>query len=274
MLAAKSVMARLAIASIGWAMLSAHLRALARELSHAALMDRLAKVSRELYFANTMQPIEMGEHIPGLWLSGRLSKPGEHDRAQIFPRQQQGIQFGAAVLVERLGQPLVRPSTTPAPSASAYSKRRLPCFGHGPAPSRPMLPRINSTFKISFPQPHLDNSLPSIVRCRRRGARSNRQNPECRFQLFNLPAQGGLRDVERFGRLPKTSGPGDFRERTLIVADRKSDNKKVSFDRAIRFELFMIPLQMRGMQETKEFDLDLVYKCSARVSPPLIANLN
>jgi len=37
-------------------------------------------------------------------------------------------------------------------------------------------------------------------------------NPECRFQLFNLPAQGGLRDVERFGRLPKTSGPGDFRE--------------------------------------------------------------
>jgi hypothetical protein len=28
----------------------------------------------------------------------------------------------------------------------------------------------------------------------------------------DLPAQGGLRDVERFGRLPKTSGPGDFRE--------------------------------------------------------------
>jgi hypothetical protein len=54
----------------------------------------------------------------------------------------------------------------------------------------------------------------------------------------------------------------------------KSDNKKVSFDRAILFELFMIPLQMRGMQETKEFDLDLVYKCSARVSPPLIANPN
>ena len=49
-------------------------------------MDRLAKVSRELYFTNSMQPIEMGEHIPGLWLSGRLSKPGEHDRAQIFPR--------------------------------------------------------------------------------------------------------------------------------------------------------------------------------------------
>jgi len=37
-------------------------------------------------------------------------------------------------------------------------------------------------------------------------------NPECRFQLFNLPAQGWLRDVERFGRLSKTSGPGDFRE--------------------------------------------------------------
>ncbi len=54
-----------------------------------------------------MQPIEMGEHIPGLWLSGRLSKPGKHDRAQIFPRQQQGIQFGAAVPVERLGQPLI-----------------------------------------------------------------------------------------------------------------------------------------------------------------------
>ena len=70
-------------------------------------MDRLAKVSRELYFTNSMQPIEMGEHIPGLWLSGRLSKPGEHDRAQIFLRQQQGIQFGAAVPVERLGQPLI-----------------------------------------------------------------------------------------------------------------------------------------------------------------------
>ena len=62
--------------------------------------------------------------------------------------------------------------------------------------------------------------------------------------------------------------------KALIVADRKSDNKKVSFDRAILFELFMIPLQLRGMQETKEFDLDLVNKCSARVSPPLIANAN
>jgi hypothetical protein len=37
-------------------------------------------------------------------------------------------------------------------------------------------------------------------------------NPECRFQLFNLPAQGRLRDMERFGRLSKTSAPGDFRE--------------------------------------------------------------
>jgi hypothetical protein len=37
-------------------------------------------------------------------------------------------------------------------------------------------------------------------------------NPECRFQLFDLPAQCGLRDMERFGRLSKTSGPGDFRK--------------------------------------------------------------
>jgi hypothetical protein len=29
----------------------------------------------------------------------------------------------------------------------------------------------------------------------------------------------------------------------------------------------MIPLQVRGMQETKEFDLNLVNKCSARISP-------
>jgi hypothetical protein len=65
-----------------------------------------------------------------------------------------------------------------------------------------------------------------------------------------------------------------FPRRILMAADRKSDNKKVSFDRAILFELFMIPLQMRGMQETKEFDLDLVNKCSARVSPPLTADTN
>jgi hypothetical protein len=37
-------------------------------------------------------------------------------------------------------------------------------------------------------------------------------NPECCFQLLNLPAQGGLRDMERFGCLPKTSSPGDFHE--------------------------------------------------------------
>jgi hypothetical protein len=37
-------------------------------------------------------------------------------------------------------------------------------------------------------------------------------NSQCCFQLFNLPAQGWLRDMERFGRLSKTSGPGDFRE--------------------------------------------------------------
>jgi len=36
----------------------------------------------------------------------------------------------------------------------------------------------------------------------------------------------------------------------------------------------MIPMQLRGMQETKEFDLDLVNKCSARVSARLTANTN
>jgi hypothetical protein len=60
--------------------------------------------------------------------------------------------------------------------------------------------------------------------------------------------------------------PGRFPRRILIVAGRKSDNKKVSFDRGILFELFMIPLELRGMQETKEFDLDLVNKCSPRTS--------
>src|SRR5271167_3532116 len=30
-------------------------------------------------------------------------------------------------------------------------------------------------------------------------------NPECRFQLFDLSAQCGLRDMKRFGSLPKTS---------------------------------------------------------------------
>jgi hypothetical protein len=67
MLAAKSVMARLAIASIGWAMLSAHLRALARELSHAALMDRLAKVSRMLH-------AQQGDRTPQDYLGLHLSK--------------------------------------------------------------------------------------------------------------------------------------------------------------------------------------------------------
>src|SRR5580704_16469874 len=38
-------------------------------------------------------------------------------------------------------------------------------------------------------------------------------NPERRFQQFNLPAQCGLRDMERFGSLPKTSCSCDFCER-------------------------------------------------------------
>src|SRR5262249_37598011 len=71
--------------------------------SKATLMDHLAKFAGEIYFADSMQPIEMREQIPGLWLPpGGLSKPGEHDRAQIFTRQQQSIQFGTAVPLERL----------------------------------------------------------------------------------------------------------------------------------------------------------------------------
>jgi hypothetical protein len=70
-----------------------------------------------------------------------------------------------------------------------------------------------------------------------------------------------------FWPLVENFRPGRFLRRILILADRKSDNKKVSFDRAILFELFVIPMQLRGMQETKEFDLDLVNKCSARISP-------
>ena len=66
-------------------------------------------------------------------------------------------------------------------------------------------------------------------------------NSQRRFQLFNLPAQCGLRDMERFWPLAENFRPGRFPRRILIVADRKSDNKKVSFDRAILFELFMIP---------------------------------
>ena len=88
-------------------MLRAHLRALARKLSKAALMDRLAKVGGELYFANSMQSIEMRKHIRGLWLTGRLSKPGEHDRAQIFTWQQQSVEFGTEVPLEPLSQPLI-----------------------------------------------------------------------------------------------------------------------------------------------------------------------
>jgi hypothetical protein len=44
-------------------------------------------------------------------------------------------------------------------------------------------------------------------------------------------------------------------------ANRKGDNKKVSFDRVITFELFMVLLRMRGMQETKKFDLGPIKKC-------------
>ena len=69
--------------------------------------------------------------------------------------------------------------------------------------------------------------------------------------------------MKHFGRLSKTSGPGDFREGYQLSQIERIDNKKVSFDRPIIFELFMIRLQMRGMQETKEFDLNLVNKCTA-----------
>jgi|HubBroStandDraft_4_1064222.scaffolds.fasta_scaffold2912248_1 hypothetical protein len=61
---------------------------------------------------------------------------------------------------------------------------------------------------------------------------------------------------------------GRFPRRTRTVADQKSDNKKVSFDRVILFELSMILPQMSSMQETNEFDLLLVDKDSARVSAP------
>ena len=46
-----------------------------------------------------------------------------------------------------------------------------------------------------------------------------------------------------------------FPRSILMVADRTSDNKKVSFDRAILFELFMILMQLRSMPKTKEFIL-------------------
>src|SRR5260370_20032798 len=63
-----------------------------------------------------------------------------------------------------------------------------------------------------------------------------------------------------FWPLAENFRPGRFPRRILIVAGRKSDNKKVSFDRAILFELFMIPLQMRGMQETKEIAGEASYE--------------
>jgi hypothetical protein len=69
-----------------------------------------------------------------------------------------------------------------------------------------------------------------------------------------------------FWPLAENFRPGRFPRRILIGVGRKGDNKEVSFDRAILFELFMIPLQMRGMQETKEFDLGLSNKCSAPIS--------
>jgi hypothetical protein len=70
-----------------------------------------------------------------------------------------------------------------------------------------------------------------------------------------------------FWPLAENFRPRRFPRRIPIVADRKTDNKKISFDRAFLFELFMIHLHLIGMQETKEFDLDPVNKCSARISP-------
>ena len=71
-------------------MLSAHLRAFASELSQTTLMDRLAKLSGEIYLANSMQPIEMRMHVSGLGFSRRLPKPGDYYRAQT-PRTQDGF---------------------------------------------------------------------------------------------------------------------------------------------------------------------------------------
>ena len=67
--------------------------------------------------------------------------------------------------------------------------------------------------------------------------------------------------MERFGRFAENFQPGRFPRRKLTVANRKGDNKKVSFDRVITFELFMIRLQMKGMQETKNFYLGPINKC-------------
>ena len=70
-------------------------------------MDGLANFSGEIYFADSMQPIQMREHIPGLWFSGRLSKPSEHHYAHIFARQKQSVEFGTALTFERLSQQLI-----------------------------------------------------------------------------------------------------------------------------------------------------------------------
>jgi hypothetical protein len=61
-------------------MLSAHLRTFVRELRKTTLMDGLAKLSGEIYLANSMQPIEMPKYIFGFGFSGRLSKQGDYYR--------------------------------------------------------------------------------------------------------------------------------------------------------------------------------------------------
>jgi hypothetical protein len=76
-------------------MLSSHLRTFVRELSKTPLMDGLAKLRGEFYLANSMQPIEMREHIFGLGFSGRLPKPGDYYRT--LTRQEPGIKFSTAV---------------------------------------------------------------------------------------------------------------------------------------------------------------------------------
>jgi hypothetical protein len=55
-------------------MLSAQLRTFVRLLSKATLMDRLVKLSGEIYLANSMQRIEMRKQFLA-WVLGRLSKP-------------------------------------------------------------------------------------------------------------------------------------------------------------------------------------------------------
>ena len=87
--------------------MSAHLRTFVRELSKTPLMDGLAKPSGEFYLPNSMQPIEMREHIFGLGFSGRLPKPGDYYRTQTLTRQEQGIKFATAVVIERLSQPSI-----------------------------------------------------------------------------------------------------------------------------------------------------------------------